>query len=198
MDRVAVFIDGSNFYYALKAAFSKTALKFDQLALALTNRLPDRRLLRVYYYNAAYDQGRDPAEYKKQQKFFSALRRTPYVTLCLGRLERRAIDWSGLQSDERNKLEQVLGRSLPERTYVEKGVDVQLSVDMVKLAVANTYDVAVIVSGDGDFAAAIEFVKQQGKHAELGRVTGAPCERLRDVCDVEVPIDAAMLGPCWV
>ena len=46
MDRVAVFIDGSNFYYALKAAFSKTALKFDQLALALTNRLPDRRLLR--------------------------------------------------------------------------------------------------------------------------------------------------------
>ncbi len=197
MDRVAVFIDGSNFYHALKTAFSKTALKFDQLALALTNRLPDRRLLRVYYYNAAYDQGTDPPEYKRQQRFFNALRRTPYLTLCLGRLERRAIDWSGLQTDERNDLERVLGRPLPERTYAEKGVDVQLAVDMVKLAVANTYDVAVIVSGDGDFAAAVEFAKQQGKHVELGRVTGAPCERLRDVCDVEIAIDDIMLGPCW-
>jgi uncharacterized LabA/DUF88 family protein len=198
VDRVAVFIDGSNFYYALKTAFSKVTLKFDLLALALTNRLPDRRLLRVYYYNAAYDQSADPTKYRSQQQFFSALRRTPCLTLCLGRLERRAIDWSGLQPGERNELERILGRPLPERTHVEKGVDVQLAVDMVKLAVANTYDVAVLVSGDGDFAAAVEFVKQQGKHVELGRVKGCPCERLRDVCDVEVPIDDAMLGPCWI
>jgi uncharacterized LabA/DUF88 family protein len=198
MDRVAVFIDGSNFYYAVKTAFSKTKLRFDQLALALTNRLPDRRLLRVYYYNAAYDQGADPTEYQKQQRFFNVLRRTPYLTLCLGRLERRAIDWSGLSVTERSELERLLKRPLPERTYVEKGVDVQLAVDMVKLAVANTYDVAVIISGDGDFAAAVEFVKQQGKHVELGRVTGAPCERLRDICDVEIPIDATMLGSCWL
>lgn len=198
MDRVAVFIDGSNFYHALRTTFGRTALRFDQLALALTNRLPERRLLRVYYYNAAYDQAADPTEYRKQQSFFSALRRTPYLSLCLGRLERRPIDWSGLKPEERGRLEQSLGRSLPERTYVEKGVDVQLAVDMAKLGVANTYDVAIIISGDGDFAAAVEFVKQQGKHVELGRVKDWPCERLRDACDVEVPIDAALLDPCWL
>ena len=55
MDRVAVFVDGSNFYHALKTAFGRAGLRFDQLGLVLTNRLPDRRLLRVYYYNAAYD-----------------------------------------------------------------------------------------------------------------------------------------------
>lgn len=152
----------------------------------------------MYYYNAAYDQGADPAEYQKQQRFFDALRRTPYLALCLGRLERRPIDRSSLSVTERTQLEHLLGRPLPERTYVEKGVDVQLAVDMVKLAVANTYDVAVLVSGDGDFAAAVDLVKQLGKHVELGRVTGTPCERLRDICDVEIPIDATMLAPCWL
>jgi len=49
MDRVAIFIDGSNFYHALKNAYGKAAIKFDQLALALTNRSPERRLLRVHY-----------------------------------------------------------------------------------------------------------------------------------------------------
>ncbi len=198
MDRVAIFIDGSNFYHALKTAFGRASLKFDHLGLALTNRLPDRRLLRVHYYNAAYDQGTDPDAYRKQQKFFGALRRTPYLTLCFGRLERRMMDWSGLGGDERAKLEEILGRGLPDHTYSEKGVDVQLAVDMVKLAVANTYDVAIVISGDGDFAPAVEFVKLQGKHVELGRVTGTPCERLRDVRDVEIEIDATMLNPCWI
>jgi len=69
---------------------------------------------------------------------------------------------------------------------------------MVKLAVANTYDVAILVSGDGDFAPAVEFVKQLGKHVELGRVKDCPCDRLRDACDVEVAIDEDLLRDCWL
>ena len=198
MDRVAIFIDGSNFYHALKAAFARASVKFDALALALTNRAPDRKLLRVHYYNAAYDQSTDPEGYAKQQAFFTNLRRTPYLTLNLGRLERRAIDWGDVDVDKRRKIEEVLGQPLPEYTHVEKGVDIQLVVDMVRLAVANTYDVAILVSGDGDFAPAVESVKQLGKHVELGRVQGWPCNRLRDVCDIEIIIDAEMVRTCWV
>ncbi len=198
MERVAIFIDGSNFYHALKAAFGRASVKFDELALALTNRATDRKLLRVHYYNAAYDQSTDPQGYAKQQAFLANLRRTPYVTLNLGRLERRHIDWPDIDVDKRRKIEEVLGQPLPEYTHVEKGVDTQLVVDMVRLAVANTYDVAVLVSGDGDFAPAVEFVKQLGKHVELGRVQNWPCNRLRDVCDIEIAIDEDMLRSCWV
>ena len=198
MDRVALFIDGSNFYHALKNAFGRASLKFDALATVLTNRLPDRRLLRVYYYSAAYDQATNPANYKSQQSFFGALRRTPYLSLSLGRLERRTIDWSGLDSQQRSDVEKILGEPLPDYTHVEKGVDVQLAVDMVKFAVGNTYDVAIIISRDGDFAPAVEFVKSLGKHVELGRVTGSPCEQLRNACDVTVEIDKQMLDPLWV
>ena len=195
MDRVAIFIDGSNFYHALKNAYGKAAIKFDQLALALTNRSPERRLLRVHYYNAAYDQGTDAAAYAKQQRFFGYLRRTPYLSLSLGRLERRRLE---IDPAARKQIEPILGSPLPDHTYVEKGVDTQLAVDMVKLAVANTYDVAILVSGDGDFAPAVEFVKQLGKHVELGRVKDCPCDRLRDACDVEVAIDEDLLRDCWL
>jgi len=198
MDRVAIFIDGSNFYHALKAAFGRASMRFDRLALALTNRVPGRRLLRVHYYNAAYDQSSDAAAYAKQQRFFDSLRRTSYLALTLGRLERRPLDWSNVDAAARQQIETILASPLPQHTYVEKGVDVQLAVDMVKLAVANTYDVAILISADGDFAPAVEFVKQLGKHVELGRVKDCPCDRLREVCDVEVTIDADMLRDCWL
>jgi len=51
--------------------------------------------------------------------------------------------------------------------YVEKGVDIAIAVDMIQLAYSNSYDVAILVSGDGDFAKAIKAVKDQGKHVEV-------------------------------
>ena len=198
MEKVAIFIDGSNFYHALKDRYSRVQIKFDALASALTNRLSNRKLVRVYYYNAAYDQVTQPDAYKRQQRFFSFLRRTPYLSLVLGRLEQRPIDWGNLDDEKRREVEKLLEISLPKYTVVEKGVDVQLAVDMVQLAVSNTYDVAILVSGDGDFAPAVEAVKKLGKHVELGRVEKQPCNRLRDVCDIDVVIDKQMLSDCWV
>jgi uncharacterized LabA/DUF88 family protein len=44
----------------------------------------------------------------------------------------------------------------------EKGVDVKLATDILKLN--DIYDVAVIVSGDGDYVPAVQVVKDWGKH----------------------------------
>jgi len=74
---------------------------------------------------------------------------------------------------------------------------VQLAVDMVELAVDNTYDVAILISGDGDFAPAVQLVKKLGKHVELGHVVRWPCDALLDACDVEVLIDDKFLAKCW-
>lgn len=197
MDRVAIFVDGSNLYHALKRTFGRTDLRYDAFAEALTQRCSDRKLVRMYYYQAACDQIADSDRYKRQQRFLANLRRTQYLQLKLGRLERRPSEIE-LSADEQLRVESVLGRPLPQYAYVEKGVDVQLAVDMLHYAVTNTYDVAILVSGDGDFAPAVDAVKQLGKHVELGRVQGWPCNQLLDACDIEIAIDEAFLADCWL
>ncbi len=86
----------------------------------------------------------------------------------------------------------------------EKGVDTSLAVDSVTMA--NTYDVALIVSGDADMIPSINYLKRQGKY--VGAVTfikGHPPEkkgrqqstRLSKMADFDVPIyetDLTRLG----
>jgi len=50
---------------------------------------------------------------------------------------------------------------------VEKGVDVALVSDMLSLAVAGAYDVAIIVAGDFDYHKAIDEVQRRGLIAEV-------------------------------
>ena len=45
----------------------------------------------------------------------------------------------------------------------EKGVDTAIATDMIKLAWADAYDIAVLVTSDADFIPAVEFLDQKGK-----------------------------------
>ncbi len=81
------------------------------------------------------------------RSFFSALDDVPYLTKKLGRLEKRGDTW------------------------VEKGVDVRIAVDMLSMAIKNLYATAILISGDGDFASVIEAVKDLGKHVEVAYVS---------------------------
>jgi len=49
---------------------------------------------------------------------------------------------------------------------VKKGVDIAMAVEMLSLAQRNVYDTAVLVTGDGDFAYAVQAVEECGKHVE--------------------------------
>ena len=46
----------------------------------------------------------------------------------------------------------------------QKGVDVQLAVDLVSNAYLNTYDIAVLFSGDIDLLESLKLIKSLGKH----------------------------------
>lgn len=49
----------------------------------------------------------------------------------------------------------------------QKGVDVQLAVDLVSGAYLNTYDIAVVFSGDIDLLESVKLVKNLGKHVAI-------------------------------
>ena len=44
----------------------------------------------------------------------------------------------------------------------EKGVDVRMATDMISLAWADNYDIAVLVSSDRDFVPVAEFLETRG------------------------------------
>jgi uncharacterized LabA/DUF88 family protein len=43
---------------------------------------------------------------------------------------------------------------------VEKGIDTLLVTDLIRLAISNSYDVAILASSDADMVPAVEFVQQ--------------------------------------
>jgi uncharacterized LabA/DUF88 family protein len=138
-ERVAIFIDGSNFYHGLKANLNCSNIDFEKFC---QNMLAGRRLTRIYYYNASKNAKENPSGHKQQQSFFNQIKKVPFLELKLGRLVIR------------------------NNISIEKGVDVLITVDLIKYARNNAYDTAILVSGDGDFAPALEFLKEFGKHIE--------------------------------
>lgn len=65
--------------------------------------------------------------------------------------------------------------------------DVGIAIDMVRIS--PNVNAVVLVSGDGDFAPVIEYVKSQGKQAEViafGRTTST---KLKEACDDFIDLD---------
>ena len=154
--RVAIFIDGSNLYHSLEENCKRYDLDFTAFTAKLCSGRP---MYRTYYYNILGVQDRNPQAYQDQQKFFSALYNTPYLEVRLGTSKMRG------------------------DVAVEKGVDIMVATDLLRLAWDNLYDVGVLVSGDGDFAYAVQAVKDLGKHVEVAAFPANLSWELAQVAD---------------
>ncbi|MBW1819808.1 MAG: NYN domain-containing protein [Deltaproteobacteria bacterium] len=169
-ERVAVFIDGSNLYHALRSNFSRQDLKFTDFIKQLTG---SRRLFRAYYYNVLQDPTQRADAHRDQQDFLGALRETPYLEVRLG------------------------GMKLAQGVPVEKGIDVMIVTDLLNLAWEDLYDVAVLVSGDSDFAYALQAVKNLGKYVEVAYFESNVSKDILDVADNKHLIDKNFLKGLW-
>ncbi|MFA5019767.1 MAG: NYN domain-containing protein [Candidatus Pacearchaeota archaeon] len=54
-----------------------------------------------------------------------------------------------------------------EEYYTIKGDDIHLALDMLNDAWENKYDKAILISGDGDFAPLLSYVKNKDKQVEV-------------------------------
>ena len=57
---------------------------------------------------------------------------------------------------------------------------------------------AILVSGDTDFADALQAVKDLGHHVEVALFDPRGSQRLRDVADRIIRIDILFLADCWL
>ncbi len=158
MDKVIGFIDGSNLYFGCKQ--QGRIPPWDVVSLCRDIAGKDRKLVRVYYYNARSIKDEVSEEqYAGEEKFYNFLRNLDYLTVRLGRLEGRG------------------------NFKHQKGVDTLLVMDMLTLTFENAMDCAVLVANDGDYASVINEVKTRGKQVEVGFPGDTPAFHLRDVCD---------------
>lgn len=157
VDRMVVFIDYQNTYRGARDAFFPDSPnnrdgQVHPLALAnilcrmrQENGLPTR-LDGVRVYRGLPDGRRDPRGYGAALRQGDRWEKAG-VTL-LARPLRYPADWPA---------------SSPE----EKGVDVQLAIDFVAMALRSEYDVGVLVSRDTDLRPALEVVRSLGRRVEV-------------------------------
>jgi len=166
MKRVSIFIDGNNFYHSLKKVYgdSKNFIEFnfDKFAKFLAN---EREIVDVFYYNAPLDRTRNVNKYKSQQKFFERIKKVPKLSLRLCKLVKRKIKKTG------------------DFYYTIKEDDIHMAVDMVEGAFDDRFDVAILVSGDGDFVPAVKAVQRKKKKVENICFKKSFSSNLKQNCD---------------
>lgn len=147
VDRAVVFVDGNNLYHRLKELGWPTFIQIGVLAERLAG---GRQLVRTYYYNAAPPGGAGHTE--RGNAYLALMKGTRDIVFRQSRLQsiKKADQYGSYDS------------------YVEKGADTAISADMIACAAADDYDVAILVSSDGDFAPVAEMIRDTyGKRVEV-------------------------------
>ncbi|MFH1880309.1 MAG: NYN domain-containing protein [Bacillota bacterium] len=163
MTRVAVFIDGSNFFYMQTKDLGyfldpKKLLEFVSQFGEVTD---------AYYYT-----GEDDLQDNKQRAYLDALSHMGY-SLVTKRIKTIFDAQSG-------------------STRRKANLDIEIVLDMFN-AIDN-YDMAVLVSGDGDFERALQLLKSRGKQfkvlatdnfiaSEIRRIAGMHYINLSDIAN---------------
>ncbi len=169
-ERVAIFIDGSNLYHSLENNFRRHDLNYTEFISKLCQNRP---MYRAYYYNVLQDPAKRQDAPKVQSDFLEILHRTPYLEVRLG------------------------GTKLSQGVSVEKGIDIMLATDLLHFAWRDFYDVAILVSGDSDFAYALQTVKNMGKYVEVAYFDNAVSRDLLDMADFRTPMDRSFFTGLW-
>lgn len=138
-----VIIDGSNFYFKLKDLKLNNLLNFNYTKFVKYLSKPNTLIKITYYVGAVKQDGSSRADklLANQQKLISMLKKHK-INYSLGYL---------MKSDGK---------------FHEKGVDVQIAVDMLVAAYENLCDRIILVSSDTDLSPAIKKAQEKGKTVE--------------------------------
>lgn len=158
VETVAVFVDGANLYHSIKSYY-KGVLDYNQL---LSAAVAGRRLLRATFYIV---EKQEADETQGARSFVYNLNKFGYKVRSKPLIVHETVSPEG------------------ERTVAHKGDwDIGIIVDMMRLADhADTY---VLVSGDGDYVEAIEYLQSE-KGIRVEAISAGQCtsQALLDVCD---------------
>ncbi len=210
-ENAVIFIDGNNFYHNMHEIQLSAGIDFDYEAFS-RKLVGTRQWVETRYYIGRVQQKGDLTRYRMQRKFIAHLERFNQINVFLGRLEMRPA------KDSNKKLQNWLN-ALPRRDdmdlpsnavdeltsiaqavsapiWIEKAVDVMLATDMVSMAYEGQYDVAYLVSADGDFTPAVKKVRAIGR--KVFAASPQYGAKLAGVVNTFIPMDREFFHGCWL
>ena len=207
LSRAVIFTDGSNFYHGMKkVGVSPMGLDYGLFSRKLVGM---REWVETRYYVGQVKQEGDLTRYQNQRRFLHRLDGFDRVNYYLGRVESRPVTESAKKLNRwlnalpwRSDVDisaQTVGelREIADNagvTWVEKAVDVMIATDMVAMAHENKYDVAYLISADGDFTPAVKKVRETGRKVFVASpMHGA---QLAKVADTFIPLRRGFFDDC--
>jgi len=163
MEKVAVFVDGANLYHSIKSYY-KGVLDYGVL---LNTASGGRKLLRATFYIV---EKQEADETSGARSFVYNLNKFGYKVRSKPLVVHESLSADG------------------ERIVSHKGDwDMGIVVDMMRLA--DHADVYVLVSGDGDYVEAIEYLQsEKGLRIEVVSAGQCTSQALLDACDVHTDL----------
>lgn len=144
MVRVAVYVDGFNLYFGLRAKYDRKYLWLDLHTLATGLLRRDQTLEQVTYFTARVRN--DPQGEQRQSDYLDALReRSPLIKIKDGRFQ------------EKSRRCRRCGSAWT--VFEEKETDVNIAVALLADAVRDRFDTALVVSADSDLCPAVRETK---------------------------------------
>jgi len=145
--RIAIFIDGKNFYSGWRDAADSRRIDFTKLSHWVMEQAGGQQLWAVHYYTSVSSRDEDGPD--KLSGFLDLLESNPGY--FVHRLARKSQRTTCFECGAEN------------RYTLDKEVDTTFVADVVKGAALNHYDICVLISGDADHAPAAEAAMALGK-----------------------------------
>lgn len=165
-EKIAIYIDGNNFYKYLKDKEvnfpKKVKFNFSKFADFLAN---GRKCISKRYYvgiaRNVFKNKKSQQLVRGQQKFLSHLENEDFT------IKR--------------------GRVMYDKGRIrEKGTDVKIAVDLIVGAIEDKYDTAILVSSDTDLIPAVNYVKYRKKKLEYVGFSHAPSLGMQKYADFSI------------
>ena len=143
-ERVMVYVDGMNLYHGVRSTGVRY-LWLDVRALSLSMLRPGQVLSGIKYYTSRFSSdGEDDGMVRRQATYLDALDTFDDIEIIEGKFQR--------ESNACRKC----GHEW--QSYEEKMTDVNIAIGLITDAEDDLYDVAIVVSCDGDLTGPVEKV----------------------------------------
>ncbi len=188
MKRAIVFVDGNNWYHNVKGMFKPGDIDIFKVAnLICSAKKYDLVEIRWYVSTPSIKDGE--AMYYRHMGFLDFLEKkgVKVITRKLQRLsnkeilekKKETIDSLDLCKTCKPLIESVF-LDLADLKKKEKGIDVWIAVDMIKLCLMDSEcDICLLISGDADFVPALNLIKEQKKEVLTAMVPSGYSSELR-------------------
>jgi uncharacterized LabA/DUF88 family protein len=166
LERVAVFVDGANLYHSIKSYY-KGVLDYGVL---LDAAVGTRKLLRATFYIVEKQEADETSGTSGARSFVYNLNKFGYKVRSKPLVVHESLSADG------------------ERVISHKGDwDIGIVVDMMRLA--EHADVYVLISGDGDYVEAVEYLQsEKGLRVEVISAGQCTSQALLDICDAHTDL----------